>query len=191
MMPILETKRLTIKGGTIEDYVIVHEYDFNYLMNLNGIFEYVKRDADEVRGWFGQGIDGFYKNIKSKNNFNFIIYLKDGNIPIGNISFDRNIEELKSTEIACYLHPSYWGNGYVKEALIECMDYLFNNGFENIVYGYDKDNDKSLRLCEKIGFDFWKQVEEGSCFGNNTITYKTIMSKEKFYQLYSNDNKVK
>ena len=61
MMPILETKRLTIKGGTIEDYVIVHEYDFNYLMNINGIFEYVKKDADEVRGWFDGGIDVFFK----------------------------------------------------------------------------------------------------------------------------------
>ena len=190
MMPILETKRLIIKGGTVEDYVIVHEYDFNYLMNIDGVFEYVKRDADEVRGWFGLDIESFFKKVELINTFNFIIYLKDGNIPIGNISFDRNNDELRSTEIACYLHPNYWGNGYVKESLIECMDYLFNNGFENIVYGYDKDNDKSRKLCEKMGFDFWKQVEEGNCFGNSTVTYKTIMSKEKFYQTYSN-NKVK
>jgi hypothetical protein len=42
MMPTLETERLIIKAGTIEDYVIVHEYDFNYLMNIDGVFEYIK-----------------------------------------------------------------------------------------------------------------------------------------------------
>ena len=51
MTPI-ETERLIIKHGEIEDYVKVHEFDFNYLENIDGIFKYVKRDPDEVRSWF-------------------------------------------------------------------------------------------------------------------------------------------
>ena len=186
MMPILETERLIIKAGTIEEYVIVHEYDFNYLMNIDGVFEYIKRDPNEVRGWFSSSIETFYKEIKTKNHYNFIVYLKNQEVPIGNISFDRNIEKIKSTEVACYLHPTYWGNAYTKEALIKCMEYLFNNGFKNIIYGYDEGNDKSQKLCKKLGFESYKQIEEANYLGNISTTYKTIMSKEKFYQLYPN-----
>lgn len=160
MKLILETKRLIIKAGTIEDYVMVHEYDFNYLMNIEGIFEYVKRDSNEVRGWFSDGIENHHKKAKAKHNYYFIVYLKETNTPIGDIGFDRNNEELKSTEISCYVHPNYWGHGYMKEALISCMEYLFNNGFENIIYEYYEGNKKSQRLCEKLGFEPYSQSKE-------------------------------
>lgn len=186
MMPIIETKRLIIKAGIIEDYVKVHEYDFNYLMNIDGVFKYIKRDPNEVRGWFGNNIENFYKELNNKNHYNFIIYLKNNNTPIGNIGFDRNIEELKSTEISCYLHPTYWGNGYMQETIIGCMEYLFNNGFKNIIYGYYEGNKKSQRLCQKLGFEPYSKVKEGNYLGNISTLHKRIMSKEKFYQLYSN-----
>lgn len=35
--------RLIIKYGEIEDYVQVHEYDFNYLEGIDGVFKYVKK----------------------------------------------------------------------------------------------------------------------------------------------------
>ena len=40
-MLTIETDRLILKDGTIEDWIKVHEYDFNYLMDINGIFKYV------------------------------------------------------------------------------------------------------------------------------------------------------
>ena len=188
MMPILETERLLIKAGTIEDYVKVHEYDFNYLMNIDGIFEFVKREPDEVRGWFNNSIEEFYEKVKSKNHYHFIVYLKDTQIPIGDIAFDRNDEKLKSTEISNYLHPNYWGNGYIKEALIKCMEYLFNHGFENIIYSYDFENKKSKSLCEKIGFEFKEKYQEVNFNGGKNTVYKNIMSKERFNELYMKKN---
>ena len=113
----------------------------------------------------------FFQEVESINTFNFIIYLKDGNVPIGNISFDRNIEELKSTEIACYLYPKYWGNGYVKEALIELafnthpdywrkgytyealvaiINFLFEQGYDNLICCYDERNISSKNLGKKL-----------------------------------------
>lgn len=191
MMPVLETERLLIKAGTIEDYVKVHEFDFNYLQNIDGIFEFIKIKPDEVRGWFSKTIEKFYDDIKKNNHYNFIVYLYDNMIPIGNIGFDRNDEKLKSIEISCYLHPNYWGNGYAKEALIKCMEYLFNNGFDNIIYSFDTKNIKSKALCEKIGFEFLEQYKERNFNGNTSIIYKNIMSKERFNEIYIKTDKIK
>lgn len=190
MMLVLETDRLILKKGSVEDWIKVHEYDFNYLMNIDGIFEYVRRTPEEVRSWFDNSLDNVEQknNIKddiNKNTFDFIIFIKNGMIPVGYISFDRNNAKLKSTEVACYMHPNHWGKGYMTETLIECMKYLFTIGFENIIYSYDDGNIRSMNLCEKIGFEPFKQSTENNCFGTSTILYSNIMSKEKFGKLYS------
>lgn len=114
MMPVLKTKRLIIKSGIIEDYIKVHEFDFNYL------------------------------------------------------------------------HPDYWGCGYMKEALIKCIEFIFDIGFENIIYSYDSKNIKSKKLCEKIGFDFLEKYNDGNFNGGISIIYKCGMYKEKFNKLYIN-----
>lgn len=185
MTPI-ETERLIINHGQVEDYVKVHEFDFNYLEDICGIFKYVKRDPDEVRSWFANdsSIEEHYKRLEKNKSYEFIIYLKDTLEPIGDIGFDRYNEELNSLEISCYIHPKYWGNGYVKEALISAMEYIYSLGFENIIYGYYEENIKSKRNCEKIGFKPYKQLEVNNFLGKKSIEHRNIMSKEEFYKLY-------
>ena len=56
---ITETENLIVKYGTIEDYVAVHQFDFNYLQGLKGengkiINERVARTPEEVRSWFAK-----------------------------------------------------------------------------------------------------------------------------------------
>lgn len=46
-------------------------------------------------------------------------------MPIGNIVADREDDNLHSIELSFNLHPNYWGCGYMKEACIIVMDYLF------------------------------------------------------------------
>ena len=187
MTPI-ETERLIIKHGEIEDYVKVHEFDFNYLENIDGIFKYVKRDPDEVRSWFANdsSMEEHYKRLEQKKSYEFIIYLKENKEPIGDIGFDRYNEKLNSLEISCYIHPKYWGNGYMKEALIQAMDYIYSLGFENIIYGYYEGNTKSKRNCEKLGFKPFEQKKANNFEGNENIVYNNIMSKEDYYKLYKN-----
>ena len=184
MIPVLETERLLIKFGTIEDRVRVHEFDFNYLQNIDGIFEFVKLDPNEVRGWFSNSIEKYYDYVIERKSYDFIVYLVDSMTLIGNIGFDRYDEKLNSLEIYCYLHPNYWGKGYAKEALIRCMEYLYNKGYENIIYSYDYNNNKSKTLCEKIGFEFLEKHKEGNFNGGISIMYKNIMSKERFNEIY-------
>lgn len=185
MIPI-ETERLIIKHGQTEDYVKVHEFDFNYLQDVDGNFKYVKRDPDEIRSWFANdsSMEEHYNRLEKNKSYDFIIYLKNTLEPIGDIGFDRYNEELNGLEISCYLHPNYWGNSYAKEALIGAMEYIYSLGFDNIIYGYYKGNIKSKRNCEKLGFKPYGQINIKNFLGNENIEYRNIMSKEDYYKLY-------
>ena len=81
-MPVLETKRLVLKRGTLDDYKKVYEYDFTKLRGVNGEVEFVKYDKPEVLELYAKDYD------EADNMLDYIMFLKEGNIPIGNIIFD-------------------------------------------------------------------------------------------------------
>ena len=180
------TNRLIIKHGKIEDYVKVHEYDFNYLEGIDGVFEYVKNDPDSIRNWFSMdsSIEEHIKRHEVNRMYDFIVFLKDVLEPIGDICFDRFNEELNSLEISCYIHPKYWGNGYIGEALIGAMEYIYSLDYDNIIYGYYEGNNKSKKVQEKLGFIPYQKHEVSTFLGSTCIAYENIMSKDRFYELY-------
>ena len=181
IIPTLETKRLILKKGTYEDYKKVYVYDFTRLRNINGEFEFVKYDPENLRG---------FENYADEedNVLDFIVFLKENNEPIGNITFDRYDKKNKFLEISANLHPTYWRQGYMTEAILKSIEYIFNNlDIDNIIYTYAEDNYKSKGLCDKIGFDFYsEQIEHYTRIDKDIKEIKTIMSKERFKQLYNN-----
>ena len=178
-VPILETKRLILKHGNLHDFEQVYEYDFTKLRDIAGEMEFVKYDINKLKGI----------EILEENTYDWIIYLKDNMLPIGNIVADREDNNIKSTELSFNLHPLYWRCGYMTEAIIEVMNYLFNNGFENIICGYSEGNIKSKKLNEKLGFIPYKTIEESWFKNGIPITdYKSIMNKSRFDKLYGQDS---
>lgn len=181
--PVLQTDRLILKRGSYEDFVKVYKYDFTRLRNIAGEFEYVKFDPEKLKG---------YETAADEENvLDFIIFLKDNGEPIGNIVFDRYDEKNKSLEIAFNLHPNYWRNGYMTEAILSTMKYVFCNlDIDNIVCGYAEGNFKSKGLNDKIGFRFYYDyVEHYKRIDKDIRTIQTIMSKEEFFEKYGNNTK--
>lgn len=41
------------------------------------------------------------------------------------------------------MHTGYWQQGYMKESLIEVLNYLFTHNFENVFCDYSEGNIKS------------------------------------------------
>lgn len=70
------------------------------------------------------------------------------------------------------------------------MKYLFDNGYENIICGYDEGNIKSKSIGEKLGFEPYS-IKENSWIKNGIpiTSYITILSKDRFYFLYNIKNK--
>ena len=173
--PVLETERLILKRGKPEDFVKVYEYDMRKLRNISGEFEFVKQDPEKVK-CFAEPYE---------NSYDWVMFLKENNEPIGNVTTDREREDINSIELAFNLHPNYWRKGYMSEAVIEIMNFLFEKGYDNVICGYDEGNFKSKGVGEKLGFIPFEVHENAWKKNGIPITsYITILSKDRFYELY-------
>jgi len=175
--PRLYSERLVLKRGNSEDYRKVYEYDFRKLRDIAGEFEFVKLDPCEL--------DGFENYADEEDVLDWILYLKDSMEAIGNLVADRVDYKMNSIELSFNLHPDYWGQGYMKEASIEVLHYLFEIGFESVLCGYDEGNKKSKRVIEKIGFQEYS-IKKNAWNKNGVpiTTYMYALSKNDFYHLY-------
>jgi [ribosomal protein S5]-alanine N-acetyltransferase len=172
---LLETKRLVLKRGSLNDYEKVYEYDFLKLRDISGEFELVKQDLKVLKG---------FETYADENDevFDWVVYLKDSNTPIANIIASRENKEIKSTELAFNMHPSFWRKGYMSEAIIKVLEFLYEYGFENVICGYSEGNIKSKNICDKLGFELHEVKKDAWIKNGIPVTdYKTILSKEKFY----------
>lgn len=188
---ILKTNRLIMQKGTKEDYLRVYEYDFNKLKNVDGKCKLEKQDLSKINSWFNGGMKKYYSKLKKAHMFDWIIYYN--NDAIGNVLTLEEDLFSKTIEISYNLHPSYWGNGFMPEALESAMSYLFSIGYDNIICTYSDGNIKSKRVLEKLGFKPYKIIKDSwkSDKGNMIDDYKTIMTKEDFLSRTSKINVIK
>lgn len=175
--PELETDRLVLKRGSKEDYIKVYEYDFTKLRDVDGEFKYVKLDPSVV--------DSFYSSKEYLNDmFDWIIYLKDINEPIGNVVATVKDDYDTSVELSYNLHPKYWRNGYMTETVSRVMNYLFGIGFNNVISEYEEGNVKSKGLIEKMGFKLFKEEANSWIKNGKPITnYVYAITKDEFYDI--------
>lgn len=177
--PQLETERLILKRGTLEDLQKVYEYNFSKLRDIAGEFVFEKQDPKKIEGW----------EIPEPETYDWVIYLKDTMEPIGNVTADREQKDIKAIELAFNMHPNHWRKGYTSEAVIEIMRFLFNNGYENILCGYDEGNIKSKAIGVKLGFVPYTVKENAWIKNGVSITsYTSILSKERFNEIYKSKN---
>ena len=177
----LETNRLILDKGTLEDYLKVYEYDFGKLRDIDGVFEYEKYDLNEVKSWFSCGMKEFYNKAEKDHNFYWIIYFKSENIPIGDLDACQENLGSNEIEISFNIHPNYWGNGYMVEAIESVLNYLFEIGYDNVICTYSEGNKKSKRVCDKLGFKLYEIEKNARVINDKSIDdYKTIMTKEKW-----------
>ncbi len=176
--PTLETERLVLKKGTADDFVKVYEYNFTKLRDICGEFEFVKCNPAHVATF------ATYSE-EEENVYDWILYRKDSMEPIGNLVADRFNPDLNSMELAFNLHPTHWGNEYMKEAIIEVCRFLFEQGYDNVIAGYDEGNKKSKRVQEKVGFEPFRVIENAwQKNGVPITTYELILTKARFAELY-------
>ncbi len=169
----LETERLIIDKGTIKDCKKIYEYDYNMCKGINGVDKFVK--FDEPKNFMGEDEEKYYnEDCFNYEMYDWYIYLKPKNIPIGNIMADREIKDIKAIEIAYNLHPDYWHNGYMTEAVNEVIKYLYSIGYDNIIISYEDGNIRSKKIIEKLNCEPYKETIQS----NNVKSYSFIKRKE-------------
>lgn len=100
--------------------------------------------------------------LKTKQAMPFVIVEKKRDKVIGTIDFHHS-SSLHSMEIGYLLHPAYWHQGYMREALLCMLKYGFQTlGLHRINALCAKQNTASIALLKKTGFrlegDYPKKV---------------------------------
>ena len=72
---------------------------------------------------------------------------------------DVGIENGK-IELGYVVSPDCWGRGYCTEALMGAMEWLFEQGFREVVCGAFSENKGSIRVMEKAGMEKVNFTEE-------------------------------
>jgi [ribosomal protein S5]-alanine N-acetyltransferase len=74
---------------------------------------------------------------------------------IGTIGLHDRKLGAKTRELGYVLDDTYWGQGYMVEAVHALLEHAFYQlGFDQIVCGHAVDNIKSKRVIEKTGFQY-------------------------------------
>lgn len=173
--PIIETERLLLKK--------FEETDAQDLFLL--------RSNDECMKYIGKpthkSIDESIDFIKVKNigitegkRIDWAIFFKPEQKIIGSISIHRIDTKNHRGEVGYMLHPTYWKQGIISEAIHEVIKFGFNtlnlHSFEALI---DKNNDASIAVLTKFKFVKEAHFKENYFFNNefiDTLVYSLLKS---------------
>ena len=147
--PEIKTERLLLRKMTDADAT-----EIQFLRSDDRVMKYIDREktktVEEARE-FIQKING---NIDNNESIMWAIAFQDNpDTLIGNICFWRIINQHYRSEIGYTLHPDFWNNGIMKEALLAAIDFGFKAmKLHSIEAHINPDNTASGKVLEKTGF---------------------------------------
>ena len=146
--PVIHTDRLTLRKPTYDDVQPLLELSQDDdVMLYYGMepFTEEKQSRDEIE-WF-------LKIWREGTGTRWVITLKGEDDLIGEIGFYEYKKKHRRAEIGYKLSRSHWMKGYMTEALVGMLDYMYGNLELNRVQALvDPRNEASLRLIERQGF---------------------------------------
>lgn len=147
----LETPRLILRRFTVEDAEAVYKNwasDERVTKYLTWLAHANTEVSREYMRWCVSGYE-------QSNFYQWGIVLKESGEPVGNISVVRLDEETDSAEIGYVLGHAFWGNGYMTEALVRVIGFLFDEaGAKRVCARHDVENLRSGRVMQKAGMHY-------------------------------------
>jgi RimJ/RimL family protein N-acetyltransferase len=152
-MNVLETDRLILRrldpGDAAFILGLVNEPSWVQFIGDKGV-----RTLDDARAYILNGPMAMYER------YGFGLYwtgLKSGE-PIGICGLVKR-PALDDVDLGFALLPAYWGNGYAAESAAAVLDLAHRAlGLERIVAITSQDNVRSIRLLEKLGLAFERNI---------------------------------
>ena len=161
----LESNRLLFKKFNYEDYVKVWSVDYRYYFNLPGLFiqdkEIPLNTWDDLKKYNENNIYEDYQ-LKSNNEIDWLVYLKDTNEVIGTIMTSYDDTFKNCTNFGYMFLRKYWGKGYAFEASKIVMEYIFSCNINEIKARISFSNNNSIKLIKKLGFEL-EMIKTDQC----------------------------
>lgn len=156
---ILKTKRLILREFTVSDQKFILE-----LINTPDWIKYIGdkkvHSLDDAKEYLENGPIKSYK----ENGYGlWLVQLKDTGAPIGMCGL-INRDTLTDVDIGFALLPKYYNLGYAYEIAEATLKHGKNTlNLKKIVAITDPVNKSSIKLLEKIGLQFEKNLELSGC----------------------------
>ncbi|MGE0886678.1 MAG: GNAT family N-acetyltransferase [Blastocatellales bacterium] len=153
-MKVLETERLVLRRMNADDAAFILE-----LLNEPSFLQYIGdkrvRTLEDARGYIASG------PMASYDRFGFGLYLvelKTDGTPIGMSGLLKR-DTLPDVDLGYALSPKHWGKGYAVEAARATLEHGKKDfGLIRIVAITTPDNHSSIKVLERIGFEFEAMV---------------------------------
>jgi len=153
-MKILDTERLILLEQTQDDAAFILA-----LLNSPGWLKYIgERNVKTVEEAAKYILNGAMKSYKENGFGLYLVQLKDGGTPVGICGIIKR-PGLDQVDIGFAFLPEHEGRGYCFESATAVMTYAREAlGLGVVVAITTKDNEASIRLLKKMGFDLKEKV---------------------------------
>ena len=151
---ILETDRLQLRMLSVDDAQFVLRL-LNEPSFIQNIGDRGVRTLDDARAYIQKG------PIASYETFGFglwIVETKSAGLPVGICGLLKR-DVLDDVDIGYALLPEFWSRGYALESASAVMAYAKEKlGSKRVLAVVNADNQSSIRLLEKMGFQYERMV---------------------------------
>ena len=147
-IPELKTNRFILKGLTDQDIAAYFKINsMQEVMDLYGVPCHTSiLETEKLILWLAE-------EFRCGRNLRWGIFEKKSNTLIGDIGFWRLIPSRASGELGAKLHPSYWRQGIISEAMEAVLTYAFSSlNMRTVECNVEEINQASLKLCNRFGF---------------------------------------
>ncbi|MBK7937929.1 MAG: GNAT family N-acetyltransferase [Lewinellaceae bacterium] len=146
--PTLHTPRLLLREITPDDAEALFE-----MRTDERVLRYLARPPHKDISESLELIEKIRTSFAQNEGISWVICLRGQSKMIGDIAFWKMDKANHRTEIGYGLHPDYWRQGIMDEAMTAALEYCFKVlDFHSIEANIDPENDASGRILEKHGF---------------------------------------
>lgn len=168
-MPVLQTERLTLRKLTPRDaqdmFDYAHRADVTRYLTWSPHPD-VRYSREYLEYLQGRYAGGMY--------YDWGVIDRSTGKMIGTCGFTSFNCTHDKAEIGYVLHPDYWGKGLAAEAVKKILDFGFEKlRLHRIEAKFMKENDRSLRVMEKVGMTFEGYEREAMLIKGTYVTVGT------------------
>lgn len=154
---ILETERTFLTLLTEEDLPAMTE-----MAGEPDTFKYLRKLRIMTAEEYQQFLRVKLEQIRSGTGFHWAVWLKGTPVFIGAVNLNP-VAGTPMMQIGCQLRRDYWHQGFASELTRRILDFAMEEVGVATVYGlFQKENQASRRLLEKLGFEWqetWSEPE--------------------------------
>ncbi|MBE5779616.1 MAG: GNAT family N-acetyltransferase [Clostridiales bacterium] len=150
LMPVIRTKRLTLRAARMSDAEDLYEYSRD-----PAVARHVLWDAHTSIHQTRTYIRYLLRQYKSGQPSSFVITMSDTGKAIGTIGFMWIQQDHRSAEVGYSLSRDYWNRGIMTEALRAIIDMGFTKlNLNRIEAMHEVDNPASGKVMQKAGMHY-------------------------------------